>query len=61
MMLDPTSRLNQYVAIRVLTGHAVEMYERAVNWETDALRLLSYNPQSEHCVHLLAKEFTMPG
>ena len=36
------------------------MYERAVVWEADALRLLSYRPTSPHCT-LLLDEFTIPG
>ncbi|KAG9227128.1 hypothetical protein CCMSSC00406_0010232 [Pleurotus cornucopiae] len=52
--------LNKFVAIKVLTGYTTEIYERGVTWEADALRLLSYTPQSEHCVELL-DEFTMLG
>ena len=37
-----------------------DMYDRAVVWEADALRLLSIPPVSLHCTHLL-DEFTIPG
>ena len=37
-----------------------EMYERAVVWEADALRLISHLPTSPHCT-LLLDEFTVPG
>ena len=37
-----------------------DMYERAVVWEADALRRVSYLPTSPHCT-LLLNEFTIPG
>lgn len=36
------------------------MYERAIAWEADALRLVSQLPISPHCASLL-DEFTIPG
>jgi serine/threonine protein kinase len=51
---------NAFVAIKALTGHITEMYDRAVVWEADAPRLLSYPPLSPHCTPLL-DEFTIPG
>lgn len=36
------------------------MYDKAVTWELDALRALSYEPPSPHCTPLL-DEFTIPG
>ncbi|KAJ7435148.1 kinase-like protein [Mycena latifolia] len=51
---------NGFVAVKALTGHMTEMNEKAVSWEAEALRLLSADPPSPHCVRLL-DEFTIPG
>jgi serine/threonine protein kinase len=51
---------NKFVAIKVLTGHMTNMYERALVWEPEALRLVSRLPASPHCTQLL-DEFTIPG
>lgn len=48
------------MAIKALTGHMTDMYERAVVWEADAFRLVSYLPISPYCAELL-DEFTIPG
>ena len=37
-----------------------DMYERAIVWEAEALRLVSQLPASPHCAQLL-DEFTIPG
>jgi len=44
----------------VLTGHTTDMYDRAVVWEPEALRIVSQLPTSPHCAQLL-DEFTIPG
>ena len=51
---------NKFVAVKVLTGHFTGMYERALVWEPEALRIVSYQPTSPHCT-LLLDEFTIPG
>ncbi|KAL0954338.1 hypothetical protein HGRIS_003336 [Hohenbuehelia grisea] len=52
--------LKKYVAVKALTGHMTDMYNRALFWEADALRLLSHQPALKHCVKLL-DEFTIQG
>jgi serine/threonine protein kinase len=37
-----------------------DLYERAIAWEADAFRLISYLPLSPHCAQLL-DEFAIPG
>jgi len=51
---------NMFVAVKALTGHITDMYERALVWEADALRLVSQLPTSPNCIQLL-NEFTTPG
>jgi len=51
---------NRFVAVKALTGHMTDVYERAVIWEAEALRLVSQLPTSLHCTQLL-DEFTIPG
>ncbi|KAJ6600465.1 kinase-like protein, partial [Mycena vulgaris] len=51
---------NGFVAVKALTGHMTGMNENAVSWEAEALRLLSADAPSPHCVRLL-DEFTIPG
>ncbi|KAF8323237.1 kinase-like protein [Clavulina sp. PMI_390] len=49
-----------FVAVKALTGYHTDLYEKAVTWEADAFRLLSYQPRSPHCTPLL-NEFTVEG
>ncbi|RXW25557.1 hypothetical protein EST38_g374 [Candolleomyces aberdarensis] len=52
---------DKFVAVKALTGHMTDMYDRGVTWEADALRFLSAPPgPSPHCTQLL-DEFTIPG
>ncbi|KAJ7231858.1 kinase-like protein [Mycena haematopus] len=51
---------NGFVAVKALTGHMTKMNDKAVSWEAEALRLLSYFPPSPHCIQLL-DEFTISG
>jgi len=37
-----------------------DLYDHAVVWEPEALRIVSHPPTSPHCTHLL-DEFTTPG
>ncbi|TDL19552.1 kinase-like protein [Rickenella mellea] len=50
----------RFVAVKALTGHATDLYERAVVWEPEALRLISRPPSSPHCTQLM-DEFKIPG
>jgi serine/threonine protein kinase len=59
-LTPPFNSTNEFVAIKVLTGHMTDMYERAVVWEAEALHLISYRPTSPHCPRLL-DEFMIPG
>ncbi|KAJ7178159.1 kinase-like protein [Mycena filopes] len=51
---------NGFVAVKALTGHMTAENARHIYWESQALRLMRFHPQSPHCVRLLA-EFTLPG
>ncbi|KAJ3897945.1 kinase-like protein [Lentinula edodes] len=50
--------VNDYVAIKALTGYATELRSRGRFWELEALQRVSGS--NNHCLHLL-NEFTHPG
>lgn len=49
-----------FVAIKVLTGHITDLDRKNVVWESDALRAVSHQPASPNSIRLL-KSFTVVG
>ena len=56
----PINSDNKFVAVKAVTSHYTDMYERVSLWEAEALRLASQPPSSPHCAQLL-DELTNPG